>query len=82
MHAPLMPLGVLDARVIPLSNASSNDLVADAMTSVTFAMLVVFSFDLKIGLGKLGADPLIARVVPEVIAVSTVAIITGKVDHH
>lgn len=82
MHAPLMPLGVLDARVIPLSNASSNDLVADAMTSVTFAMLVVFSFDLKIGLGKSGADLLIVRVVPEVIAVSTVAIITGKVDHH
>ena len=82
MHASLMPLGVLDARRIPLSNASSYDLVADAMTSVTFAMLVVFSFDLKIGLGKLGADPLIARVVPEVIAVSTVAIITGKVDHH
>ena len=82
MHAPLMPLGVLDARVKPLSNASSNDLVADAMTSVTFAMLVVFSFDLKIGLGKSGADPLIVRAVPEVIAVSTVAIITGKVDHH
>ena len=56
MHAPLMPLDVLDARVIPLSNASSNDLVADAMTSVTFAILVVFSFDLKIGLGKSGAD--------------------------
>ena len=82
MHAPLMPLGVLDARVIPLSNASSNDLVADAMTSVTFAILVVFFFDLKIGLGKSGADLLIVRVVPEVIAVSTVAIITGKVDHH
>ena len=82
MHAPLMPLGVLDARVIPLSNASSNDLVADAMTSVTFAILVVFFFDLKIGLGKSGADLLIVRVVPQVIAVSTVAIITGKVDHH
>ena len=82
MHAPLMHLGVLDARVIPLSNASSNDLVADAMTSVTFAILVVFFFDLKIGLGKSGADLLIVRVVPEVIAVSTVAIITGKVDHH
>ena len=77
-----MPLGVLDARVIPLSNASSNDLVADAMTSVTFAILVVFFFDLKIGLGKSGADLLIVRVVPQVIAVSTVAIITGKVDHH
>ena len=82
MHAPLMPLSVLDARIIPLSNASSYDLVADAMTSVTFEMLVVFSFDLKIGLGKSGADPLIVRVVPEVIAVSTVAIITGKVEHH
>ena len=82
MHAPLMPLGVLDARIIPLSNASSYDLVADAMTSITFAMLVVFSFDLKIGLGKSGADPLVVRVAPEVIAVSTVAIITGKVDQH
>ena len=82
MHALLMPLGVLDARVMPLSNASSNDLVAVAMTSVTFAMLVVFSFDLKIGLGKSGADPLIVRVVPEMIASSTMAIITGKVNHH
>ena len=34
-------------REMPLSNASSNDLVEDAMTSVTFAMLKLFSFVLK-----------------------------------
>ena len=59
-----------------------NDLVEDAMTSVTFAMLIVFSFDLKIGLRNSGADPSIVCVMPWVFVVSTVAIITGKADFH